>query len=47
MKELRNEENEENEEIHLLTILADYSIDIFHVILQRSPLAHFHSFIDH
>ena len=44
MKELRNEENEE---IHLLTILADYSIDIFHVILQRSPMAHFHSFIDH
>lgn len=44
MKELRNEENEE---IHLLTILADYSIDIFHVILQRSPLADFHSFIDH
>lgn len=42
MKELRNEENEE---IHLLTILADYSIDIFYVILQRSPLAHFHSFI--
>ena len=39
MKELRNEENEENEEIHLLTILD--------VILQRSPLAHFHSFIDH
>lgn len=38
MKELRNEENEE---IHLLTILADYSIDIFHVILQRSPLATF------